>query len=187
MWRSTSTLFYLYGSFSRLVPWSPLFFLGVLCRHENRSLCTSAMALQRRKQNVRNTSVVSNRIRQITKVINRPFSKRRLRLWIRLQAIAWPRGCFDNCTCCAVTRSGLQTRRRSLKPNPNPKPWFRKGPNTPHSRVIWYDISPKLLPEYIFIYLKMCFVLFSCWISTVCVVDVMIVLMNKSTLWVNFL
>ena len=35
---------------------------------------------------------------------------------------------FDNCTCFACTFSGLQTRWRSLKPNPKPKPWIRKGP-----------------------------------------------------------
>ena len=36
-----------------------------------------------------------------------------------------PAGCFD---IFAYTRPRLQMRKRSIKPNPKPQPWFRKGP-----------------------------------------------------------
>ena len=51
-------------------------------------------------------------------------------LWNRFR-LDWPRVCFDTCACFAYTHPGFQTRGRSLKPNPKPKPWFRKRPIIP--------------------------------------------------------
>ena len=53
-----------------------------------------------------------------------PFRNDRIWHWIQIQL-----SCFDKCAGFGRTRSGLQTRQRSLnEPNPKPKPWFRKGP-----------------------------------------------------------
>ena len=54
------------------------------------------------------------------------------RLQIRLR-LAWPRRCFENCACFAYLLLGLQTKRRSRKPNLKQKPWIRKGPSYLHA------------------------------------------------------
>ena len=46
-------------------------------------------------------------------------------------------GCFENIVRALRTRSGIQTRGRSLKPNPNPKQWFRKGPMLACSMILF--------------------------------------------------
>ena len=81
-----------------------------------------------------------------------PFSKRLLRLLILLRLVQRHAGWFDNyCVCFAYRRSGLQTRERSLKPNPKPKPWFRKGrmfvlPISPTHKVL-YNKRPSFHSE----------------------------------------
>ena len=45
-------------------------------------------------------------------------------IWLRLAKL----GHTAVLTSALHTRSGIKTKGRSLKPNPKPKPWFRKGP-----------------------------------------------------------
>ena len=54
---------------------------------------------------------------------NRPFAKQRLWLQIRLSLGLQ---LFWQIACALCTRSGLQTRLWSLKPNPKSKQWFRE-------------------------------------------------------------
>ena len=54
-----------------------------------------------------------------------------------------PAGCFDKFELRVLcVRLGLKARERSLKPNPKPKPWFRKGPSANAQNYVYNGNLP---------------------------------------------